>query len=69
MYYSTMTQKDVINIIKNMRKEKATSKQIVKHAKTIAYSPSESVIRKQICALVKNNILKYNSIDKTYSFV
>ena len=52
-----------------MRKEKATSKQIVKHAKTIAYSPSESVIRKQIGALVKNNILKYNSIDKTYRFV
>ena len=63
-----MTQKDVINILKNMRKEKVTSRQIVRHAKTIPYSPSESAIRKQICALVKNNVLKYNKIDNTYRF-
>ena len=61
-----MTQKDLINILKNMRKEKVTSRQIVRHAKTVPYSPSESVIRKQLHALVKNNILKYNQIDKTY---
>ena len=64
-----MTQKDVINIFKNMKKEKVTSRQIIRHAKTIPYSHSESVIRKQIGALVKNNILKYNKIDNSYRFV
>ena len=63
-----MTQKDIITILKNMRKEKVTSRQIIQHAKTIPYSPSESVIRKQIGALVKKNILKYNKIDSTYRF-
>ena len=64
-----MTQKEVINILKKIRKEKATSKQIVLYAKTIPYSPSESAIRQQIGALVKNKILKYNRIDKTYTFM
>ena len=64
-----MTQKEVILIIKNMKKKKATSKQIVQYAKTIMYSPSESVIRKQLQALVKNNVLKYDIIDKTYRLV
>lgn len=64
-----MTQREVIRIIKNMRKEKATSRQIVQYSKTIAHSPSESVIRKQLKALVKNNILKYDLIDKTYRLI
>ena len=64
-----MTQKDVILIIKNMKKKKATSKQIIQYSKTIMYSPSESVIRKQLQALVKNNILKYDIIDKTYRLI
>ena len=63
-----MTQKDVIDILKDMRKEKVTSKQIVQYAKTISYAPSESTLRKQIGILRKNNILKYNRFDKTYKF-
>ena len=41
-------------------KEKVTSNQIIQHAKTIANSPSESTIRKQLQSLVKNKILKHN---------
>ena len=65
----SMTQKDVINIIKDMRKQEVTSNQIIQHSKTIANSPSESTIRKQLSTLVKNKILKHNISEMTYSFV
>ncbi|MGD1835334.1 MAG: hypothetical protein ACPKQO_06395 [Nitrososphaeraceae archaeon] len=64
----SMTQKDVINIIRDMHKEEVTSNQIIQHAKTIANSPSESTIRKQLQSLVKNKILKHNIAERTYSF-
>ena len=65
--YRSMTQKEIINIIKDIHKENVTSNQIIQHSKTIPHSPSESTIRKQLASLVRKKILKYNISEMTYS--